>query len=87
MATLKIKEGATILGTELTESVVVRPPLESDVYVSFINLALFGKQCSIWGPCVDLAPEKISMVTLVSGLHCTCGGVFVGKGVLDIGGA
>ena len=35
MATLKIKEGASVLGAELTESVAVSP-LESDVYVSFI---------------------------------------------------
>ena len=33
--TLKIKEGASVLGAELTESVSVRP-LESDVYVFFI---------------------------------------------------
>ena len=33
--TLKIKEGASALGAELTESVAVRP-LESDVYVSFV---------------------------------------------------
>ena len=35
MATLKIKEGASVLGAELTESVAASP-LESDVYNSFI---------------------------------------------------
>ena len=35
LATLKIKEGASVLGAELTETVAVSS-LESDVYVSFI---------------------------------------------------
>ena len=34
-ATLKIKEGSSVLGAEVTESVVVSS-LESDVHVSFI---------------------------------------------------
>ena len=61
-----MKEGASVLGAELTESVAVSP-LESDVYVSFIisiQTFLRTQTSFVYGP---LAARRLRLTFFSSG--------------------